>query len=145
MTEIRTVTTLCSKRDEIAASIKLYEKQLEQAKADLAHVLATIRIFEMSGDAKGTTSYMDLHRLFKRGETWEICRAALANGPMTTNELVAELVRARQLPPGDKVMARALSMRLISSLTRLELRGKLARDGKRKGVVVWRLPSNPHI
>ena len=36
MAEIRTVTTLRYKRDEILASIKLYERQLEQAKADSA-------------------------------------------------------------------------------------------------------------
>jgi hypothetical protein len=45
MAEIRTVTTLRYKRDEIVASIKLYERQLEQARADLAHVMAAIRIF----------------------------------------------------------------------------------------------------
>jgi hypothetical protein len=39
MAEIRTVTTLRRKRDEIAVSVRLYERQLEQAKADLAHVL----------------------------------------------------------------------------------------------------------
>jgi hypothetical protein len=45
MAEIRTVTTLRYKHDEIVASIKLYERQLEQARADLAHVMAAIRIF----------------------------------------------------------------------------------------------------
>jgi hypothetical protein len=40
MAEIRTVTTLRRKRDEISASIRLYEKKLEQARADLAHVTA---------------------------------------------------------------------------------------------------------
>ena len=43
MAEIRTVTTLRRKRDEIAASVRLYERQLEQATADLAHVLAANR------------------------------------------------------------------------------------------------------
>ncbi len=52
MGEIRTVTTLRRKRKEIADSIRLYERQLEQARADLAHVTAAIRIFEASGDAK---------------------------------------------------------------------------------------------
>jgi hypothetical protein len=37
MAEIRTVTTLRRKRDEIAASIRRYEQQLAQARADLAH------------------------------------------------------------------------------------------------------------
>lgn len=141
MAEIRTVTTLRRKRDEIAASIRLYERQLEQAKADLQHVLAAIRIFEASGDPKDATRYMDIHRLFRRGETWAICREALAaKGPMTTTELVAELMKARSLPAGDRVMNRALGMKLVNALGKQELRGKLVRDGKRKGVVVWRLP-----
>ncbi len=36
MPEIRTVTKLRRKRDEISASIRLYERKLEQARADLA-------------------------------------------------------------------------------------------------------------
>jgi hypothetical protein len=32
-----------------APSIKLYEKQIAQARSDLAHVTAAIRIFEASG------------------------------------------------------------------------------------------------
>jgi hypothetical protein len=144
MAEIRTVTTLRRKRDEIVASIKLYERQLEQAKADLAHVMGAIRIFEASGDPKDIPRYMDLHRIFKRGETWAICKAALAaKGPMTTIELTQELMRGRGLEAGDKVLARALNMRLVNSLTRQELRGQLQRVGKRKGVIVWRLPHNP--
>jgi hypothetical protein len=57
MAEIRTVTTLRRKRVEIAASVRLYERQLEQAKEDLAHVLAAIRIFEASGDPNDATRY----------------------------------------------------------------------------------------
>src|SRR4051812_28856603 len=78
MAEIRTVTTLRRKRDEILGAIKLYERQLGQARADLAHVMAAIRIFEASGDPKDLPRYADLHRIFSRGETWAICHAALA-------------------------------------------------------------------
>jgi hypothetical protein len=117
---------LRTKRDEIAASVRLYERQLEQAKADLAHVLAAIRIFEASGDPRDTTRYMDVHRLFKRGETWAIYREALAtNGPMTTKELVEELMKAPKLPAGDKVLGRALGMKLVNALGKQELRGKI--------------------
>ena len=52
MSEIRTVTTLRRKRDEIVSSIRLYERQLEQARADLVHIQAAIRLFEASGDPK---------------------------------------------------------------------------------------------
>jgi hypothetical protein len=50
MAEIRTVATLIAKRDEIVHSIRLYERQLEQARADLAHITAAISLFETSGN-----------------------------------------------------------------------------------------------
>ena len=55
MAEIRTVTTLRRKRDEISASIRLYERQLAQARSDLASVTAAIKIFEATGDPKDMT------------------------------------------------------------------------------------------
>ncbi len=140
MAEIRTVTTLRSKRDEIVASIRLYERQLEQARADLAHVSAAIRIFEASGDTKDMPRYVDVHRLFKRGEPIAICKAALANGPMTTRELAQHLMRAKGLDTGDKVLAKAIGNRLIHSLRMQAQRGLLVRDGKRHGVSVWKTP-----
>ena len=94
MTEIRTVTTLRRKRDEISASILLYEKKLEQARADLAHVTAAIRIFAATGRPQDIPRYVDSYRLFKRGEPWAICAAALAKGPQTTKELALALMRA---------------------------------------------------
>jgi hypothetical protein len=66
--EIRTVTTLRSKRAEILASISLYEKRLAQARADPAHVTACIAIFEASGDGEELSSYVDTHRMFAQGE-----------------------------------------------------------------------------
>ena len=67
MAEIRTVTTLIAKRDEIERSIANYEARLEQARADLSHVNAVISIFEAAGDRDSTTAYTDIHRLFQRG------------------------------------------------------------------------------
>jgi hypothetical protein len=69
MAEIRTVTTLRRKRDEISASIRLYERQLAQARADLAQVTAAIRIFEASGDAKHLGRYVDTHTAYSSGES----------------------------------------------------------------------------
>ena len=87
MSEIRTVTTLRSKRDEIIASIKLYEDRIKQARADLAHVNACIKIFEASGDVETMPKYVDVYRLFKRGEAMITCKEALASGPRSTREL----------------------------------------------------------
>ena len=68
MAEIRIVTTLRRKRDEIAGSIRLYERQIKQAHADLSHVTAAIRIFEASGSRKDLPRHVDVYRLWKRGE-----------------------------------------------------------------------------
>jgi hypothetical protein len=67
MAEIRTVTTLRSKRAEIIAAIANYEKRLAQARADLVHITAAITIFEASGDVEEIPPYVDIHRCFKRG------------------------------------------------------------------------------
>lgn len=62
MPEIRTVTALKRKRAEIAASITLHEKQLAQARSDLTHVEATMRIFAASGRPSDIARYVDTFR-----------------------------------------------------------------------------------
>jgi len=142
MAEIRTVTTLRAKRDEIAASIRLYEQQLAQARADLAHVTAAIRIFEATGDPRKMTRYVDTHRLMKRGESMTLCKDALASGPKTTRELAEHVMTAKGLNTGDKVLAKAVAYQLIHALRQQRLRGKIVLEGKRHGVSVWRLPKS---
>jgi hypothetical protein len=142
MAEIRTVTTLRRKRDEISRSIRLYEKQLAQARSDLAHVTAAIRIFEASSKPADMARYVDTYRLFKRGEPWAICAAALAKGPHDTRELALAMMGAKGMNTADTVLAKGLTNRLIHSLRMQEQRGRVRRDGKRKGVSVWRLPES---
>jgi hypothetical protein len=140
MGEIRTVTTLKRKRDEISASIRMYEKKIAQARADMAHVAAAIRIFEASDLPKDLAKYVDHYRLFKRGEPWAICGKALADGPQDTKQLALAMMRAKGMDLTDSVLAKAIGTRLIHSLRMQEQRGRVKRDGKRKGVTVWRLP-----
>lgn len=142
MSEIRTVTTLRHKRDEIAASIRLYEQQLAQARADLAHVTAAIRIFEASGDPKGMARYVDTHRLFKRGEPIALCKEALTSGPKTTRELAKHVMAAKGLDVGDKVLAKGIGQQLIHALRMQNQRGGIVMIGKRHGLSVWRLPAD---
>ena len=140
MPEIRTVTTLRRKRDEISASIRMYGKKLAQTRADLAHVAAAIRIFEASGAPHDMSRYVDHYRLFKCGEPWAIRAAVLTSGPQTTKELALALMRAKGMDLTDGVLAKAIGHRLIHSLRMQEKRSKVRREGKKKGVSVWRLP-----
>jgi hypothetical protein len=140
MSEIRTVTTLKSKREEILFSIRLYEDRIKQARADLAHVTAAIRIFEASGDPKEMSRYVDTHRMFKRGEPIAVCKEALASGPKSTRELALHVMQSKGLDTGDKVLAKAVASQLIHSLRMQSQRGRIVRDGKKGAALVWRLP-----
>jgi hypothetical protein len=139
MAEIRTVTTLVTKRDEIERAIAGYESRLAQAKADLSHVNACIAIFEAHDDPTGSRAYVDTHRLFARGEMMRLCKDGLASGPKTTKELALIVMAAKGLDIGDKVLARVMALRLVHALRQQWKRGHLAGEGKVKGARVWAL------
>jgi hypothetical protein len=141
MAEIRTVTTLRYKRAEIERSIANYEKRIAQAQSDLAHINAAISIFEASGDPKGFPAYVDIHRLFKRGEPIALCKQALAQGPMTTRQLALYVMKSKGLDQGDKVLAKTIGLRLIHALRMQCERGNVRRTGKRdRAALIWELP-----
>jgi hypothetical protein len=130
MAEIRTVTTLRAKRDDIEKSIANYEKRLAQAQSDLSHINAAISIFEASGDPKGFPAYVDI----------ALCKQALAAGPMTTPQLALYVMKAKGLDLGDKVLAKSIGFRLIHSLRQQSLRGNVVILGKHKAARIWELP-----
>jgi len=140
MGEIRTLTTLQSKREEIQASIKLYEERIKPARADLAHVTACIKIFEASGDAQGVPKYVDVYRLFKLGEQMAVCKEELASGPKSTRELALAVMASKDLDTGDKVLAKAVASQLIHSLRMQASRGRIVRDGRKGMAIIWKLP-----
>jgi hypothetical protein len=147
MTESRTAETLKRKRDEIARAITNYENKIAQAKVDLAHINAAIRIFEIGeDDGEGTNRqvapYLDIGRMFKRGEMVAIAKAALANGPLNTRQLSAAMLKAKGLDAADKVLAKAISYRLIHALRIQARSGKIVGAGRDKAARVWRLPSH---
>ncbi len=71
MAGIRTVTTLRKKRDEIVAVIKVYERQLVQARADLARVNAAMRLFDAGADVR---PYVDIYRVLQAGSEDRLMR-----------------------------------------------------------------------
>ena len=82
------ILALRKKRDRIEAAIAGYERKIKEAQADLAHVTASLRLFELSGDPSEFPAYIDLNRILRRGETTRLCIAALqAEGPLDTREL----------------------------------------------------------
>jgi hypothetical protein len=100
-----------------------------------------MRTSAASGRPSDIARYVDTYRLFKRGEPWAICQVALATGPKDTRELALELMKAKGLDTADTVLAKGLTNRLSHSLRMQESRGRVKRDGKRKGVTVWQFPA----
>jgi hypothetical protein len=140
MAESRTIETLEKKRDEILRAIAGYEEKIAQAQADLAHLNATIAIFGASYEGTATRPYVNLAGLFKRGEMVAIAKAALADGPQNTRQLAGAVLKAKGLDPGDRVLAKAISHRLIHGL-RIQARGgKIVGVGRHKAARIWRLP-----
>lgn len=141
MAEPQVLSTLRRKRSEVEGFIAKLEKQIDTAKRDLSAINATIRIFEVNGEPSEFPAYVEIHRLFKRGEMTAICRTALAQeGPLDTRELALRVIRAKGLDEGDKALRQTIALRIVQALRLQERRGILRGDGKRNGVCVWSRP-----
>ncbi len=135
------VSMLRKKRDQIRDTIAAYEAKLRESQADLAHVLATLRLFEGSDDPENIPAYVDLNRVFRRGETTALCIAALeAEGPLDTRELTQRVMVAKGLDASDKVLSQAISLRVVQTLRMRAKRRKIDGSLRRRGVCVWALP-----
>lgn len=139
MAEPQIVTTLSNKRDELERIIGSYERAIEAARRDLAHVNATLQLFERDGVPNAYPSRMNLVRVFRRGEIFSICKAALAQAPsgMDTRELALAVLRAKEMDEGDAVLRKALAWSIINIMRVEHRRGKVADAGMRRGVRVW--------
>jgi hypothetical protein len=140
MAEPQIVTTLSNKRDELERIIGSYEKAIEAARRDLAHVNATLQLFERDGVPNAYPSRTNLVRVFRRGEIFSICKAALTQAPagMDTRELALAVLRAKEMDEGDVVLRKALAWSIINIMRVQHRRGNIADAGKRRGVIVWK-------
>jgi len=139
MAELQIVNTLRSKRDELERIIGSYEKAIESARRDLAHVNATVQLFERDGVANGYPSKMSIIRVFRRGEIFAICKIALAQAPagMDTRDLALAVLRVKGMDTQDAVLRKAVAYSIINVMRQQFRRGNIADSGKRKGVRVW--------
>src|ERR1700677_3060431 len=133
------ILALRRKRDRIEGAIANYERKIKEAQADLAPVPASLRLFELSGDPSEFPAYIDLNRILRRGEVMALCMGALkAEGPLDTRELTSRIMAAKGLNRDDRVLAQAISLRIVQSL-RLKARrgGTLDGNERRRGACVW--------
>ena len=98
------VKALRDKRAEIHGRITAYEAQIEQAKHDLAHVNATLRLF--TDVEKQRARYVVSHGFFRKGEIADLCALQLQDGSeLTTRALAERVMRARDLDATDATLS----------------------------------------
>lgn len=134
------VSMLEKKRDKIRDTIAAYEARLNQAQADLAHINAALRLFAATGEPEDFPPYVDLNRVFRRGETTQFCLKALREyGPMDTRQLTIRLMESKGLAVDDKVLCQTIALRVVQTLRVRAKRRLIDGSERRKGVCVWRL------
>lgn len=141
MADPQVLTTLSAKREEIETYIARIEKQLTAARHDLAHVNATIRLFEINGEVSQFPVYVQMKKMFAKGELPKLCREAIEASPegqLDTRQLARHVMQAKGWDATDKVLAVSVSVRITHVLTAAERTGKFRRAGKRNGANVWR-------
>lgn len=141
--EPQILTTLAAKRTEIERYVSRIEKQLAAARHDLAHVNATIRLFEMNGEHSQFPVYVQMKRMFTKGELPRLCREAIEASPegqLDTRQLANAVMLAKSWDATDKALAVSVSYRITHVLGTAAQTGKFGKAGKRNGANLWRLP-----
>ena len=119
------IQSLKYKRSEIHGRIAAYEAQIAQARHDLAHVNATIRLFTEPEHQRAR--YMVSHGFFKKGEIADICVRHLGvDGEMTTRQLAERVMAERKLDASDRTLRNSVVFKVVQALRHAKRR-KLVR------------------
>ena len=140
MAEPHVIGALRNKRAELAGMLRQLEQQLGQQRANLAHVDATMRLFDPDIRPNDIRPKQPRERnaWFRPGECLRLIYDELreATQPVTTRELAERIMRVKAIPPADNDRRERVQKTLLSSLNRAKetiARVEIA------GVVRWRL------
>lgn len=130
--------TLERKRAEIIGAIKKHEAAIAQAKHDLAHVSATIRLLE--SPEGGGRAYIVSQGFFAKGEIAGVCQRYLVDGPLTTRELAERVMGEKGLDISDGPLRNSVVYKVVQALRHATRRRTVVMVEKRSGLCVWGLP-----
>ena len=140
MAETHVISALRNKRAELAGMLRQLEQQLVQQRANLAHLDATMRLFDPEIRPKDIRPKQPRARnaWFRPGESLRLIYDALreATQPLTTRELAEWIMRLKAMPAADSQRRELVQKTLLGSLNRAKqtiARMEIA------GVVRWRL------
>jgi hypothetical protein len=130
------IQSLKDKRAEINGRIVAYQAQIAQAKHDLAHVNAAIRLFTEPDHQRAR--YMVSHGFFKKGEIGDICVSHLeVDGELTTRDLAERVMVERRLDATDATLRNSVVFKVVQALRHAARRKLVRMVEKRKGMCIW--------
>ena len=140
MAETHVIGALRNKRAEMAGMLRQLEQQLAQQRANLAHVDATMRLFDPDIRPKDIRPKQPRERnaWFRQGECLRLIYDELreATQPLTTRELAEQIMRVKAIPAADNDRRERVQKTLLATLNRAKqtiARVEIA------GVLRWRL------
>ena len=122
MTEMLAITTLRTKRAEIADALEGLGRQVEQRRTDLLHVDATLRLFDPDAEAapRPKGAVRKRNDWFKPGECrrriHDVLRDAVT--PVTTRAIVEAVMAAKTMPAEDSRARELIHKTVLGSLNR---------------------------
>ena len=140
MGEPHVISALINKRAELAGIVSQLERQLGQQRANLAHLDATMRLFDP--DIRPNTIRPKQQRArsawFRPGECLRLIYDELRDAPrpMTTRELAERIMAVKAMPMADDRQRELVQKTILGSLNRAKQ--TIARS-ETAGVVSWRL------
>jgi hypothetical protein len=134
------IGALRNKRAELAGTLRQLEQQLARERTNLAHLDATMRLFDPGIRPKDIRPRQRRthNAWFRRGECPRLIYDELreANQPVTTRELAERIMRGKGIPATDDHQRELVQKTLLGSLNRLK---ETIERVETAGVVGWRL------
>jgi len=140
MSEMHVISALQHKRAELAGMLRQLEQPLVQQRVNLAHVDATMRLFDPDirpSDIR-PKHQRERNAWFRQGECLRLIYDELrgASQPLTTRELAERIMRIKAIPAADDQRRERIQKTLLGSLNRAK---KTIARIEIAGVVSWRL------
>jgi hypothetical protein len=140
LAELHVVSALRDKRAELSGQIADLEKRLGQARADLVHLDAVLRLFapELEPTEIAPKAVRRCNIWFRPGECPRLVLDTLrtAGEPLATREITGRLMTAKGLDPADGRTRELVHKTVAATLNRL---GAAVERTESRGMVSWAL------
>ena len=140
MAELHVVSALRNKRAELVGTVRQLEQQLAQQVTNLAHLDATMQLFDPDIRPQEIRPKQQRARSawFRQGECLRLIYDQLRDAPrpVATRELAERIMRAKAIPATDDHRRELIQKTVLGSLNRAK--ETIARV-ETAGVVSWRL------